>query len=252
MVTGKNAKTHQSIRRHILAFMTLFNNIHIHRRNKDGDVVQTIHVPISFADKAKWYRKRKEDKLEGQVPIAMMSLPRMYADLPDMAYDPERQLAPAEQMALRNLEETHASTVRSRAPWNYMFELGIGAENLTDALAILEQILPYFTPTWTVEINDLVGLDIKTDLPVTLKSGPSRAHSIEGNFDNTRMLVYTIMFEVKGHIYQPVTESGVIMQSIAHINDMDFEGEMATVTITAKGRNPEDGVETTITEDTQS
>ena len=246
MLTGKDVFDNRSIRAHIVTFGSLFNNLWINRRSQDGQLLKQIHVPISFSDKKSWYRKRQEDSLEGDTPISTLSFPRMAFNLSSMSYDASRQLPTTTKLSMRNESQTSAYRTMNRVPWNYEFELIIAAESLTDNLQMIEQIVPYFSPTYTVQINDLIDLGITTDLPITLKSGPSRDYDYEDRFQKLKIRSYTMTFEMKGYIYLPVKSQGLILKSFVNLINQTNDFTVSQGVAQALGNDPEDGCEVRI------
>ena len=201
-------------------FGSLFDNLYVQRYDKQGNIVGKIHVPLAWADKAAWYRKLKEDRLEGDLPPMTLSLPRMYFDLIEMKYDGDRQLDKTMRMSLRDKSRPQAMAVRNRVPWNFTFELGIASDTNADAIQLLESFLPYFSPEYVVSVNDLSDLDIQSDIPVILDSGPVRDHAVENDFSKIRVVAYKLTFTVRGYMYQPVSKQGIITKTIINLSDV--------------------------------
>ena len=111
------------------------------------------------------------------------------------------------------------NTSYRRVPYTYDFELSIAAKTMTDSLAILEQILPFFKPDLSVTINDMDSLDIDTDIPVILR-GVQKESTRNDAFDTLDLITWTLSFELKGYIYPPITASNVILDSLVNLYDM--------------------------------
>jgi hypothetical protein len=91
-------------------------------------------------------------------------------------------------------------------PYNINFELAILAKNQDDSLQILEQILPYFQPSFNLTMNLIPDLGEKRDYPVTLTS-VDYSDEYEGDYDTRRTLVYTLQFVAKTYLYGPVNDA---------------------------------------------
>ena len=221
----------KSVRKLVVAFTTLFNNIHIERETAVGAVDATLKVPITISDKAKWYSKLYEDlgNTSSTPKSISRTLPRMGVDLVGMRYDSQRTGITtthhvADVPALDSSSSSNANyyTERKksyrRMPYTYDFELLIATKTMTDSLMILEQILPFFKPDLSVTINDHATLNIETDVSVTLKD-VVRESTRRESFDELDLLTWTIGFELKGYVYSPVSDRGVILSTDINLYD---------------------------------
>ncbi len=240
----KNVITHNTIRKYTIALGNLFSDLHVIRRDSNGNPVKDIHVPIAFADKHGWYRKRQEDNLE-ETPISTISFPRMFYDLVSITKDHSRQLSSVHALSMRNESMTRQYMMKNRVPHKFTFEFGIGATELHDALNILEQIVYLFSPSFTMELNEIPELDIISDIPITLLS-ITRDYASESNFEKVRVIIYKLSFELDGYIYPPVAERGLVTKEIINIQDSYSFENISQVVATALGPNPADGYDTTI------
>lgn len=216
----------KSVRNMLVAFSTLFNNISIARLGSDGSVDSTIKVPVIISNKAKWYRKLNEEIREKPKAISRI-LPRMAIDLVGMRYDSSRQGIPTIKFVndvpvLDSSSSSNAAyfTTRKksyqRVPYTYDLEIAVATKTMTDALMIVEQILPTFKPDHSVTINDHTDLGIDTDVSFTIKDITKESNRFE-TFDELDLITWTIGFDAKGYIYAPVSNSGVILNSIVDI-----------------------------------
>lgn len=208
---------HSIIRKYVIAFGNLFNDIVIQRFDKDGDRIQTIAVPLAYSPKEKFIVRLQQDPdLERDVAI---TLPRMGFEITSFNYAPERKLA----STLRNVKVPSAgsSTVSAQyvpVPYDLTFSLYSFCKNTEDATQILEQILPYFRPEFTTNVKILPDMDIVVDVPVILNS-VSPEDLYEGDFQTRQALVHTLDFTLKGYMYGPVTNKGVITRSIVNMRE---------------------------------
>lgn len=192
-----------TIRRITSAFGTLFNDIKITRHDKDGNLTQTIAVPIHFAPVQKYIAMLKQDP-DKEAPA--MILPRMSFELMSMAYDPTRKLG-----LNVTSKDGGTNTLRSRfpaAPYNLEFQLNIMVKNYTDGTKIIEQILPYFTPQFSIPLEILDGEET-FDITVELNN-TTLEDNWEGNFDERRVLIWTLDFTVKSYFMGPKLDKKVI------------------------------------------
>ena len=202
---------HQTIRKYVAAFGTLFNDINIERKNSSGTVVERVKVPLAYGPRQKWILALSDTTDQRRVLAAR--LPRIGFALTGVNYDSVRKL----NTVIRNVAANTASTgsVLSQynpVPYNFDFELFILVNNAEDGTQILEQILPYFTPEFTVTINTIPDMGIKADVPIVLNSA-SQSDEYEGELATRRTIIWTLSFLLKGFVY-PDVKSGTLIKSI--------------------------------------
>jgi len=203
-----NTFYHGAIRKYIVAFGTLFNDIHINRVNSSNETIQTMKVPLSYGPKEKFLARLEGDP-ELNRPFSMV-LPRMAFELVNISYDPERKL----NTLNRNVKQSSSNTSQllyqyQPVPYNLGITLDIMAKNNDDATRIVEQILPYFTPQWNMTLNLIPDLGLNVDVPVILNT-TSLQDTYEGDFINRRAIVWSLGFTLKAQLFGPVRKSGVI------------------------------------------
>lgn len=219
------------IRKYVILFGTLFNDIKITRTDASNNPIETIKVPISYSPKEPMLARLTQDPtLSNKVAI---KLPRMGFEMTSMNYAPDRKL----QTTLRNVKaESGSSNLKYQyvpVPYDMSFSLYVMSKNAEDGSKIIEQILPYFTPDYTPTVNLVPEMGISMDIPVVLINVTSQ-DTYETNFIDRRALVWTLDFLVKGYFYGPVKERGII--TLANTNFYDnttSETELlSTITIT--------------------
>ena len=192
----------------VVAFGTMFNNIQLVRKDNDGNIVQSMKVPLAYGPRQKFLVRLREDPdLTKQVAI---TLPRLGFEIKNLAYDPTRKLNRVQKF--RKTKSSKSSTLDVQympVPYNLEFELYVLSKNSDDALQIVEQILPYFQPDYTLTVNDMADMGIKRDVPIVL-NGITYEDDYEGDFATRRSLIYTLSFTTKFYLYGPVTSQGVI------------------------------------------
>ena len=199
---------HETIRKMVVAFGTMFNNIQLVRKDNDGNIVQAMKVPLAYGPRQKFLVRLKEDPdLTKQVAI---TLPRLGFEIKNLAYDPTRKLNRVQKFRKTKSSKSSALDVQYMpVPYNLEFELYVLSKNSDDALQIVEQILPFFQPDYTLTVNDMADMGIKRDIPIVLNS-ISYEDDYEGDFATRRSLIYTLSFTTKFYLYGPVTSQGVI------------------------------------------
>ncbi len=196
----------ESLRKTIIAFGSLFNEITIIRKNNQGDTVQTMKVPLAYGPKQKFLVRLTQDPGANQ-PIAM-TLPRIGFEIQSFDYDPVRKLNRIiKQKKVSNAkskELKQMSTQYTPVPYNMQFELFVMTKNSDDGIQIVEQILPFFQPEYTVSIREVPDMDIVRDVPIVLNS-IGYEDTYEGDFTTRRAIIYTFQFTAKSYVYGPVT-----------------------------------------------
>lgn len=203
-------------RKYVILFGNMFNNITVKRVNRDTNVeIERFKVPLVYAPKEKYFaRLRSDPDLERPVQVI---LPRMSFELTGFAYDSARK----QNSLLRQAKSNTATQVASSymgVPYDLNFDLQIYARNVDDGTHIIEQILPYFTPDYTVTINAIPELGFLKDVPIILNN-VSNTIEHEGNFDAVRFVTWTLSFTMKTYYYGPVSTPKIIRKVIANINN---------------------------------
>lgn len=197
-----------TMRKYVILFGTLFNDIHITRTNSAGTTVDLLKVPLSYAAKEKMLARLENDpNIDRPTSIA---LPRMSFEMTGISYDQTRKLNTIGRIAVK--DTTNPNRIKYQynpVPYNFDFKLSIYVKNAEDGTKILEQILPFFTPDWTATIALIPEMNINMDIPVILNN-VSVEDSYEGKFEERRALIWTLNFTLKGYIYGPIKKSAVI------------------------------------------
>jgi len=203
---------HETIRKYVAVFGTLFNDINIQRTNSAGVVTEQIKVPIAYEAKDKMLlRVRRGSKSDQSLQI---SLPRMGFDLNAITYDPTRKLNTMGQTYAAN-NATNSTTLLKQynpVPYNFDFTLSAMVDNSEDGAQIFEQIVPFFTPEFTVSVNLVPSMNIKPDITIILND-VAIEDSYEGDLVVRREIIWTLNFMLKGYIY-PDVKSGSVTKSV--------------------------------------
>ena len=210
---------HKQIRNAVIAFGTIFNNINIRRLDSSGNPLQAIRVRLSYAPKEKFIaRLDQQSDLTGTDSKVALTLPRMSFDITGYAYDPTRKLNKNQKISVaKNTsgDNKRVNTQFSPVPYDVSFDLNIYTATSDDGLQIIEQILPYFQPDYTVTmIMDRTYMDTKRDIPFILES-VDYEDSYTGALTDRRRIIYTIKFTAKIYLYGPITTSAIIRNAEA-------------------------------------
>ena len=201
---------HETIRNVIVAFGTMFNNIQIVRKNNSGTVIQTMKVPLAYGPKQKFLTRLDQDPSASTATA--ITLPRLGFEIGSLTYDPIRKMNRVQKFKKVKSSSSSSNKLDTQfmpVPYNMDITLYAMAKNSDDALQIVEQILPYFQPDYTLTINDMPDMSVKRDIPIILNS-ISYEDDYEGDFAQRRAIIYSLDFTAKFYLYGPVTGQSVI------------------------------------------
>jgi len=191
------------IRKTIISFGTLFNNIHIKHKDNSEDVISDQRVSLSYGPMQKFLAKieQQEDLTK---PVAI-TLPRMSFEMTSIQYDSARKTGIVQTFKACD-DNGKVKKVFMPVPYNIGFELNIFTKLNDDALQIVEQILPFFQPSFNVTVDLVESIGEKRDVPIVLDSIDFQ-DDYEGSFQTRRALIYTIRFTAKTYIFGPIADS---------------------------------------------
>jgi len=241
-------------RRAVAVFGTLFNNLTVVKRDGSGNALQQIKVPLSYGPRQKFLaRIRQEEQLND--PRLAIKLPRMSFEITNLEYDESTRLTRGTKLNVPGTSTTSRKTMFYPSTYRLSFELSIMAKHTDDALQILEQILPFFQPEYSVTVRE-VDNNFKSDMPFAL-TGVSLNDDYEGDFETRRSLIYTLTFDTRIKYYGPLSDSGaIIRETKANISDVDMtsSGEPYSTqqtTITPVDANEDDNFTINVSFDTR-
>ena len=201
--------SHGLIRKYVIVFGSMFNDLTIQRYNGTTRV-QTLGVPIAYGPKQKFLVRLETDpNLDREIAI---SLPRLGFELTGISYDPVRKLNSTQKNSYVFSDKTLLKTQYTPVPYNIDFTLSIMVKNADDGTQILEQILPYFKPEWNIAVNLVPEMNISMDIPTILNS-VSLQDAYDADFMSRRVLMWDLNFTMKGYLYGPISNSGVITRT---------------------------------------
>lgn len=234
---------HQRIRKAVATFGAMFNDIYVLRKDSGGGVISTQKVPLSYGPRSKFLdRIREVPDLREDTKVAI-KLPRLSFEITNISYDPARQLP-----KINTTSQPVAGSILSRnkitqgIPYIISFQLSAYAKNQDDALQIVEQVIPYFNPQYTLTIQPFTDFDtIKEDVPIIL-TGVVLNDEYEGAMESRRTIIYTMDFDMHVMFHGPISSAGIIRTAITDIKDIgaglnDSDVPLERITITP---NPSD------------
>ena len=192
---------HEIIRKTVIAFGTLFNDIHVRHDDQAGNVLSELKVPVAYGPRQKFLaRITQQPDLNKATQI---TLPRMSFEITNISYDSTRKAGITQTFKAKDVNNNQMKKVFMPVPYNLGFELNILVKLQDDGLQILEQILPFFQPAFTLSIDLVKSIGEKRDVPMVLNN-IQQQDDYEGDFSTRRALIYTLSFTAKtfmfGHI----------------------------------------------------
>lgn len=200
----------QAVRKTVVSFGTLFNNIEL-KKTVDGQVIETEKVPLAYGPKQKFLYRLQGNPTDGRK--VAITLPRIYFEMTGIDYDASRK-TPATQK-YKTVINDNGNEVRTQyvpVPYNISFEVGILCKSQDDGLQILEQILPFFQPSFSMSLKFIPDMNEVRDVAVVLNS-VDFDDDWEDDFSTRRSITYTMQFTAKSYIYGPYTKADVIRKS---------------------------------------
>ncbi len=205
---GNDPYYHEILKKVVVGFGSMFNEIYLVRKDTSGTVKQKMKIPLSYGPKEKFLARLREDpNLSKSIAI---SLPRIGFEIGDFSYDSSRKQNKINTIKVPKKGEDKAVNKQfSPVPYNVGFELFIMVKNSDDGVQIVEQILPTFSPSYTISIRDDSEMKNLQDVPIVLES-ISYEDDYEGDFETRRAIIYSLSFTAQVQLYGPVKSQGVI------------------------------------------
>jgi hypothetical protein len=242
----------ESMRRMTIAFGQLFNNIQIKRKDSSDTVIQSIRVPLSYAPKEKFLVRLDQQPSLDEREFSI-TLPRMSFEISGITYDPSRKLNRIQKFkSVKTAAEGKILDYNYMpVPYNISYNLNVFTATAESGLQIVEQILPFFQPDYTVTVNAIPSLNIKRDVPIVLNS-VNYDDSYNGDFTARRAVIYTLGFTAKTYLFGPasytIKETQADLYSDTDVNNKAREERIIVVpNPTSADADDDFGFTTTIT-----
>ena len=199
---------HEILRKTVIAFGTLFNDIHIRHKDQAGKEISDMKVALAYGPMQKFLaRIEQQPELNKAIQI---TLPRMSFEMTNITYDATRKAGITQTFKAAD-NNNKLRKVFMPVPYNVGFELNVLVKLNDDGLQIIEQILPYFQPAFNLTVDLVSVIGEKRDISVVLDN-ISFQYDYEGDFATRRALIYTLNFTAKTYLFGPVadTPEGII------------------------------------------
>ena len=202
---------HEILRKTIISFGTLFNNISIQKKDASDTDFSVMKIPLSYGPTQKFLARLEQS---GDLnKSTAMSLPRMSFEFTGLTYDSSRKVTSTQKIAVKDPDtQKKVNKVFTPVPYNMQFELSIMSKLNDDALQIVEQILPFFQPAFNLSVELIDQIKEKRDIPIILEN-ITMQDDYEGDYSTRRVLLYTLRFTAKTYLFGPVTRVEPIKQA---------------------------------------
>lgn len=218
---------HGIIRKYIIMFGNMFNDIEIARYKSDGTIAQALKVPISYGPKEKYLaRMRQDPNLANEFATV---LPRLAFEVTNISYDSARSFNKMNKLVSIGRGNNSMQSQATPAPYDIDIALYGMFATQEDAVQVVEQILPFFRPEWSHTLKLVKDIDAKFDVP-TILNDMSIEDTYESDFQTRRAIIYTFNFTVKGYMFGPVSSKGVIKRAKVTLSDPDSPRTLERVT----------------------
>jgi hypothetical protein len=212
----------ESLRKLVVGFGNLFNDMYVGKYNDDGELIEKDRVPLTYGPKEKFIRRIKEVSTISDVTRSRITLPRMGFEMLGMSYDPTRKANKLRRTQSGSVnDDGTADMAYAEVPYLVNFGLYTFTRNIDENLQLVEQILPYFSPEFIISVN-FNNLNKKVNVPIILTStGISEIY--EGDFSETRSITTTFSFIAKTYIYGRTTAEPIVTDADLRIFESDPE-----------------------------
>jgi len=225
------------LRRTIISFGSLFNEISIKHNDSSDNVVSVIKVPLAYGPTQKFLARLEQSADLNK--STSMTLPRMSFEFTGLVYDPSRKVTTTQQFVIKDpTNGTQTKKMYMPVPYNMQFELSIMTKLNDDMLQIVEQILPYFQPAYNLTVELVEDIKEKRDIPIVLEN-ITMQDDYEGDFTSRRVLLYTLRFTAKTYLFGPVSSASkdiIKKATISYLTGTDVSNTTREITYTAEPR----------------
>jgi hypothetical protein len=219
---------HESTRKYITVFGTLFNDILIERKDNADVTQQQMRVPISYGPAQKFLQLIRANP-EQTRPQAI-ALPRIAFEMTDMTYDAERKLTKLRKnVAPKTDDDNQFVSQFVPVPYDLSFSLSVLGKYAEDCTKVVEQILPFFTPEFTPSVQLIDSPEITKDIPIILQS-VTNTSEYEGSFETRQIHRWDLTFLMKAYFFGPVVDKKVIKFA-----NLQFYTAISSNTVVEKG-----------------
>ena len=207
----------QGLRKLTIAFGQIFNNIILQQKSSTGAITKRIRVPLTYAPKEKFIQRLEQQADLQKGKTFAITLPRMGFEIKGLKYDPTRKLNKIQKtFKVKTDDSTVHNFNYAPVPYDISFSLYSFTATAENGLQIIEQILPFFQPDYTVTVNVIPELGLKRDIPIVLND-VGYEDTYDGEFNKRRAVIYTLEFTAKTYLYGPMSKGKIIRKTQADL-----------------------------------
>ena len=234
---------HQKIRKAVAMFGTMFNNINVVRTDASGGTLSQVRVPLAYAPREKYLARIQADPDLRENTRVALKLPRLAFEITSISYDPNRKIPKLNRFSVQKKGQADRDlrgSLYSPVPYIISFQLNAFTKTQDDALQIVEQIIPYFAPQYTLTIKPFAEYPtIKEDVPITIQ-GVNFQDDFEGSLEQRRTIIYSMDFTMNINFYGPIREASLINRATGNLETGDSAGVSNIVQKVIVTPNPAD------------
>jgi len=203
---------HHTLRKLVASFGSIFANIYLIKRGENSNEIERIKVPLSYGPSERYLVRNIDDS--DLTKSFAIKLPRMSFEIKSVEYDSQRKLNTIKrQISAKDGIQQTVNHQYQGVPYRITMELSILSKYIDDANQIVEQILPWFTPAFTISINSIPEMEYVDDIPITLTS-VNLQDNYEDDWKTRRDIIWTLSFDVKAMFYGPIVDKELITKAI--------------------------------------
>lgn len=221
-----------SIRSLVIGFLSLFNNIRIQKFDSSGTLQDTIKVPVAWGsgDKSIIITDYEDENRLNDYTMVKLLLPRISVSLDNIEYDNIR-MSQFTKFLFKEQLSTNLKSIYSPVPYNFSFSVNIYTKYIDDGLQIMEQILPYYRPFYTITIKNIKNLEILKDVQIVL-NGVSYEDTYEGAVQDERVINYIMNFQAQHWIWPPIAgDPKIIKKAYANFLNLSNNQKISEVIV---------------------
>jgi len=234
---------HQKIRKAVAMFGTMFNQIHVVRTDANGSTLSQVRVPLAYAPREKYLARIQADPDLRENTRVALKLPRLAFEITSISYDPNRKIPKLNRFSVQKKGQADRDlrgSLYSPVPYIISFQLNAFTKTQDDALQIVEQIIPYFAPQYTLTIKPFTEYpNIKEDVPITIQ-GVNFQDDFEGSLEQRRTIIYSMDFTMNINFYGPIREAALINRATGNLETGDSAGVSNIIQKVVVTPNPAD------------
>ncbi len=170
--------------------------------------MEYVKVGINYAPKEKYITRLKSDP--DMTKSIATTLPRISFEIAGINYDPTRKQQSVFKHRGLAINPNRPYSQYMGIPYKLTFNMSIYVRNIEDGTMIIEQILPYFQPDYTITADLIPEMGISKDIPIILESIQENNDYIGSLDDSPRIVTWDLTFAMNIWLFGPVANTAII------------------------------------------